>query len=118
MGSWVLSDDVANSTTSRINLKAADVCKIISACKTAGVNKLSFGMLSLEFMNMSPVNIPLYSSPDPVTPVLPGQAEPELSELQIIDHNARMGDEAMDMLSITDPVAFEQAIRDGELDES
>jgi hypothetical protein len=93
-------------------LSAKDISVIIRACKSAGVRKLSFNDLILEFgleTAISPKpNFIHYSTPEldlpgPLFGQKPHEEEDEINE---------------DLRSIIDPVSYEQELLDGELEEN
>lgn len=112
----------------------SDVCSIIEVCGKAKVTLLKFGDLQVEFGPQAPSPPPLMHEVSPWTPYIPqaralASASPSTPATEIADTQAKEAEKALaqdelavrkdqlSQLGIENPVAYEEMINNGELDE-
>lgn len=85
-------------------LKSSDICRIIDACKKAGVREFRFGALSLTFDE--PGNTPSW----PKSQKSNSKARPPSSDEEKGIRTPALSPEELEELNLRDPSAYERAI--------
>lgn len=115
-------------------LSVSEVCSIIEVCGKAKVTSLKLGDLQVEFGSQAPSPPPLMHESSPWAPFIPqaralASASPSTPATEIADTLAKEAERALaqdelnvrkDQLAqigIENPVAYEEMINNGELDE-
>ena len=87
-------------------LSAVEICKIIKACRLAGVSEFSYSGIELKFHSLGPVSVNEAGQPvspsEANIPIFPDNQEARLMNEQTLDD----AEEAQ--LLISDPYAYER----------
>ena len=92
-------------------LKASDICRIIDACKASGVTDFQMGSLRINFgESIRHAN----QWVDPKLPLPTPQEEADLAKQSA----RKLSEEQEADLIVSDPVAYEQSVLSGELEDA
>lgn len=92
-------------------LKTEEICAIIRECGRSGVSEFSYGGMKVAFA----LGVGAHTQEEiPLTPQLQAQVEEVAGVTGFKDEYKLVKDE-LDQLVIEDPLAFEEALRRGEL---
>lgn len=94
-----------------MDLKIADICRLIKVCHETGVTKVEFGNLVVQFATKEPgADTPKQEFSIP-RQVVETEAE------AIASHEVKIKEDKLDLLLIENPAEYERLVLAGELDE-
>lgn len=91
------------ASSSKSSINPDSLCKIIEACKTAGVKEFRSGDLYISFVSENP--LPIHNTPEERQPERLHTEQPILQPIESHDEEQDLGN-----LLISDPVAYEEAL--------
>lgn len=96
------------------NLTSKDICNIIKQCSYSGVTHFNFGDLQISFKQSQ-----LKAEENSITPgtEILGDELSQAEETATIQNEVQTREEQLEEMLLTDPLQFEELIRNGELED-
>lgn len=95
-------------------LTALEVCSILKSCRELGVAELEFGALYVTFVPR-PDKVEVFSTIPTLSAREIAETQAKLAKKSLELDEMRLRDEQLGELVITDPLKYEELLRNGEL---